>query len=126
VVQVDDEIAIREAMTQLLGGWGYRVIAAGSAAEAVERTSELPVCPDLLICDYRLRGGENGIDAIARLRMEYNATIPALLITGDTAPERLAEAAQSGLMLLHKPVPNARLRAALAELLATPAPAGEG
>ena len=76
--------------------------------------------PDLLICDYRLRGDENGVDVIERLRSEYNETIPAMLITGDTAPSRLIEAQASGLLLLHKPVSNSMLRAAVANVIARP------
>jgi hypothetical protein len=44
--------------------------------------------------------------------------VPALLISGDTAPERLREAEASGLPLLHKPVPVDTLRAQLLALLA--------
>ena len=47
---------------------------------------------------------------IERLRFEYNEDIPAILITGDTAPQRLLEAKASGHMLLHKPVPPKVLR----------------
>ena len=43
--------------------------------------------------------------------------MPALLITGDTAPDRLREAGSSGLPLLHKPVQPAELRARLEALL---------
>jgi hypothetical protein len=39
-----------------------------------------------------------------------------VLITGDTAPGWLAEVEASGLQLLHKPVPNGKLRAAIANL----------
>jgi two-component system, sensor histidine kinase len=116
VVVIDDEQAVREATSTLLRSWGHRVIAAGSGAEAVERLSTSSLRPDLLICDYRLRGEESGIAVIERLRSEYNEAIPAVLITGDTAPSRLAEAAASGLLLLHKPVPNGKLRAAIANL----------
>ena len=124
VVVIDDELAIREAMTALLAGWGHEVVAAGSAAEALERLADCPVRPDVIVCDYRLRDGETGIAAIEALRSEYNAVLPAMLITGDTAPDRLAEAQSSGLLLLHKPVPNGRLRAAIANLVLAP-PAGE-
>jgi CheY-like chemotaxis protein len=72
--------------------------------------------PRLIICDYRLREGGTGIDVIERLRSEYNDDIPGMLITGDTAPDRLKEAQASGFLLLHKPVPNARLRAAILHL----------
>jgi len=52
----------------------------------LERIATSPVRPDLIICDYRLRDGENGIAVIERLQSEYNEDIPAVLITGDTAP----------------------------------------
>jgi signal transduction histidine kinase/ActR/RegA family two-component response regulator len=119
IVVIDDEQAIREAMSSLLTSWGHRVVAAGSADEAMERLSTCPERPDVLICDYRLRGEENGLGAIERLRSEYNESIPAMLITGDTAPSRLAEAQASGLLLLHKPVSNSKLRAAIVNLIAS-------
>ena len=58
---------------------------------------------------------------IERVRNEYNDDeIPGMLITGDTAPDRIKEAAESGLLLLHKPVPNSRLRASITHLMANP------
>lgn len=75
--------------------------------------------PDLVICDHRLADGENGIEAVARLRAAIGE-VPALLITGETAPDRLAEARASGLVLLHKPIAGGRLRAAVTRLLAPP------
>lgn len=118
VVVIDDEAPIREAMEQLLAGWGYEVVTASSGIEAIELLASRPTRPDLIISDYRLRDGETGIAAIENLRSEYNVTIPALLVTGDTAPDRLAEAEASNLLLLHKPVPNSRLRAAMLNLIA--------
>jgi len=117
VLVIDDEVAIREAMAALLTGWGHQVVTAGSGAEVLARVVEGVARPELIICDYRLRAGETGIEVIESLRSEYNATIPAMLITGDTAPDRLAEARASGLLLLHKPVPNGKLRAAVAHLM---------
>ena len=119
VVVIDDELAIREAMSSLLIGWGYDVVTAGSGDEAMRRLTTCPVRPVLVVCDYRLREGENGVAVIERLRADYNETIPALLITGDSAPDRLADARASGLLLLHKPVSNSRLRAAIVNLIAT-------
>ncbi|MGS0893216.1 ATP-binding response regulator [Burkholderia stagnalis] len=118
VVIVDDEQAIREGMSGLLALWGYDTIVAASADEAVERLASCPKRPDLLVCDFRLRGNENGLHVIERLRTEYNLEIPALLISGDTAADRLAEAHASGCVLLHKPIPNGKLRAAIGNLVA--------
>ncbi len=125
VVVVDDELAIREGMSALLARWGYRVVGAGSGDEAIERLADSITRPALIICDYRLRGEENGVAVIERLRSEFNETIPAMLITGDTAPARLAEADARDVLLLHKPVSNSKLRSAVLHLIATPTESGE-
>jgi CheY-like chemotaxis protein/nitrogen-specific signal transduction histidine kinase len=117
VVVIDDESAIQRAMFSLLTGWGHDVVTGGSGDEVMQSLAARPERPDLVICDYRLREGENGIEVIERMRSEYNQDIPALLITGDTAPDRLADAQASGLILLHKPVPNSKLRAAIVNLI---------
>jgi signal transduction histidine kinase/CheY-like chemotaxis protein len=117
ILVVDDEAAIQQAMRSLLSSWGHDVITAGSGDELLGKIATCHVRPSLIICDYRLRGEENGIAVIRRLQSEYNDDIPALLITGDTAPDRLKEAQASGLPLLHKPIHNSKLRAAIAELL---------
>ncbi|RQS16615.1 ATP-binding protein [Burkholderia sp. Bp8998] len=117
VVVVDDELAIREGMSKLLGMWGYDTIVADSGDDAIERLSACPRRPDLLVCDFRLRGTENGLKVIERLRTEYNQEIPAMLISGDTAADRLAEAHASHCLLLHKPIPNGKLRAAIGNLI---------
>jgi CheY-like chemotaxis protein len=130
ILVVDDEVAIQIAMKSLLQSWGYSVIAAGSFAEMMEQVASITVIPRLIICDYRLRDNETGSTVIERLRNEYNDEIPGMLITGDTAPDRLKEAQASGYLLLHKPVPNDRLREAIEELIrsgpsesSSPAPA---
>jgi len=73
--------------------------------------------PDLIVSDFRLADGESGIGVIAQLREAFGAAIPAFLMSGDTAPERLREARESGHHLLHKPVRPMRLRAILNRLL---------
>lgn len=113
IVVIDDEAEIRAAMTMILAKWGHLVIAVGSGEEALATLADRPETPELIIADFRLRDGESGIDAVETLRAEYNTTIPAILITGDTAPDRLIEASAGGLPLLHKPVSSARLRTAM-------------
>lgn len=119
VLVIDDEIAIREAMNSLLTGWGYEVVTADSGVEMLAYLSKNPVRPDIVICDYRLRGKENGIDVIHSIQSHFDQAFPAMLITGDTAVNRLVEAQASGFLLLHKPVPNGKLRAAIVNLIAS-------
>jgi len=117
ILVIDDEMAIQIAMKSLLESWGYEAITAGSCDEMLERIATHGKAPRLIISDYRLRDNASGIDAIERLRSEYNDEIPGMLITGDTAADRLKEAQESGFLLLHKPVPNHRLRASIAHLI---------
>jgi two-component system, sensor histidine kinase len=73
-----------------------------------------------------LRDNEIGSAVIERLRNEYNDSVPGMLITGDTAPDRIKEARASGYLLLHKPVTNEVLHAAIARLMQMQPPAVEG
>jgi two-component system, sensor histidine kinase len=118
VVVIDDEADVREAVTVVLKQWGCHVLAAGDANEALARLAAQERGVDLIVSDYRLREGQTGIDAIRALRRQCGAQTPALIITGDTAPDRLREAAAAGYDLLHKPLNPARLKAALARTLA--------
>ena len=123
VAVIDDESQIREGLELLLQKWGAQPVVAGSAAELIallhDSRSGQPRIPDALICDYRLRAGESGIEAVQRLGEEFNRDIPALLVTGDTGGDRLLEAEASHLPLLHKPVRPRLLKNALAALLRT-------
>ena len=117
ILVIDDDPVIQGAMQSLLSSWGHDVIVAGSGAEMLDRVATRTRPPDLIICDYRLRDGENGIGVIKRLKSNYSERVPAVLITGDTASDRLQEAQESGLILLHKPVAEIKLRATVGNLM---------
>lgn len=121
ILVIDDETLVRQALRSLLQGWGYRVIDAGSLADMLALIGGRAEMPVLVIADYRLRD-EDGIDAVARLRAVIRPNLPALLITGDTSPDRLRCLQQSGLPVLHKPVGEERLRDAVMRLTALPRP----
>jgi two-component system, sensor histidine kinase len=113
----DDEI-VRDGMCHLLRGWGSECDAAESIEEALALV-QLNV-PDVIISDYRLREQRTGVEAIEAVREKLGSAIPALLITGDTAPTRLREAQASGIPLLHKPVSPDKLYRRLVELRSGP------
>ena len=104
------------SMAVLLGQWGCECLLAGSEDEAMEQLSRRRLVPDIVIADHRLREDRTGAQAIRRIHKEYNEDIPALIITGETAPDRLREAATSGYRLMHKPVSPEQLRLLLIEI----------
>lgn len=110
VLVVDDEPVVRAGTRMLLEELGCRCREAVGVRQAGERAAEAR--PDLVLADFRLTEGASGLDAIAAVRRHWPAT-PAVLVSGDTAPERLREAADAGIVLLHKPLSLAMLRAVL-------------
>jgi len=104
----------------VLQSWGYRVLAATSEAEAMAQLQSLGTTPSIILADYRLREGRTGTEAVAHIRDYFAASIPSIIITGDTAPERLREAEASGFSVLHKPIQPPELRQALRDTLSRP------
>ena len=117
VLVVDDEPSVRVGMRTLLEAWGCHVTVASGYAEAEQLLEQHGLGFDLIVADFRLRQHENGIDTVRRLRERLGEDVPALLVSGDTAPERLREAQDSGFPLLHKPVSAEKLQEALLDAL---------
>ncbi len=93
---VDGELSGREAMQALLSTWNCEVVAAASGAEMMALLRDLRSTPDLIIASCRLRGAENGADVIEMLRNEFNAEVPALLVSGEAAVSAATVGAPAG------------------------------
>ena len=113
VLVIDDDESVLAAMQSLLKSWGLDTIAARSYAEALPALAAESPNPDLIICDLQLSDGDTGPDVVARLSARFGRSVPALLISGETRPEWLRPARERGFVVLHKPVPKAKLRAAV-------------
>ncbi len=110
VVIIDDEAIILLSLRTLLEEWGYEVVAAMSGAEALDLLHGIGRMPNLIIADYRLREGRTGVEAIRDIHGVCGVRIPAVVLTGDTAPERLTEIRGAGFRLVHKPITTTLLR----------------
>ena len=117
VLLVDDDTIVVSAMAALLEAWGCRVLTAESIASAHAALDEGSSVPQLLIVDYRLRQGVTGVQVIDSIKQRLGAALPVVIITGDTAPERLREADAAGYPLLHKPVDPHGLMTTMRQLL---------
>lgn len=113
VALVEDNLDIRQIATKLITQWGCQVIDGELPQQVLHEMIRTGVSPDILICDYRLPHGITAIDAIKQLRQHWGRLIPAIVLTGDTAPQTLREIQASGAILLHKPITPARLRSVM-------------
>jgi signal transduction histidine kinase/CheY-like chemotaxis protein len=116
ILIIDDAPIVLEGTSGLLRKWGYSVVTAASDEAALMELNEREQRPDLIISDYHLANGKTGIEAIERINAALHKSIPTILISGDTAPERLRDAKNKGYILLHKPVDPMRLRAVMHQI----------
>lgn len=118
ILLVEDDPLSAESMATLLNGWGFTCELARTFEEIESALGKLGTPVDLVISDFRLPGNVTGDVAIEHAGSLLGIEIPALIVTGDTSPERLQELEGTGYLLLHKPVQPAQLRAVIRHLLA--------
>ncbi|WP_271596304.1 MASE1 domain-containing protein [Bradyrhizobium sp. CCBAU 25360] len=116
ILVIADAPMVTEGTGGLLSNWGYSVLSAESEDAALVRVAQRKQRPDLIISNYHLASGKTGICAIEQINAAFGSSIPAILISGDTAAEPLRDANETGYILLHRPVDPMRLRAVLHEL----------
>ena len=106
---VEDDPMVAEAMMELLERWGCDVTVEIDASAALKFIDKDLYVPDIVIADLRLPGELNGIQLILAIHSKIGP-IPSAIITGDTSPDRILLAKESGIQVLFKPLQPARLR----------------
>ena len=117
ILIIEDNSGIRQAYEIMLADWGYETLSAASGEEALDRAAQENWGFDAIIADHRLGLGLTGNAAATEIARRAGRSYPTMLVTGDTAEERLTEVSSSGFALLHKPVDADDLRRTLASLL---------
>ena len=121
ILVVDDDLATRDAVSEVLRQMGADVKVAESAEEAL--TAVATFQPQLLLCDIAMPG-EDGYAFIRRLRalgVDGGGSMPAMALTAlATDDDRQRSLAAGYQMHLTKPVDIDRLSAAVVELAARP------
>lgn len=112
ILCIDDEKDILRAMSLV-----FELLKCSS--DLVEGINEAIIAathkkPDIVLADFSLIGELNGVDAIHAIRT-IHPNMPALLVTGDTSPERLQLANRVGINMLHKPLAMDTLAQAIGE-----------
>ncbi|MDE2605128.1 MAG: hybrid sensor histidine kinase/response regulator [Burkholderiales bacterium] len=121
VLVLDDEADVREAMCRLLRSHEIEVEVVSSETEAVaalDKATQGSNPFSLLICDFRLSDGDDGLQVGQALSQQF-CNVPLLLVTGETAPERLQRVHEAGVPVLFKPVSAEGLLHAIAAAMPT-------
>jgi PAS domain S-box-containing protein len=117
IVIVEDDEQVAAAWRLLLKAEGFEVALAASAREARDLVAGGAMAPRLIISDYHLAEGSNGMDAVVAMRDEIGACVPAFIVTGDTSKIDVDSLANSRIM--NKPVEPGQLLSLASAALAT-------
>jgi two-component system CheB/CheR fusion protein len=117
ILLVEDDPDVRELLDLALRREGHRVIAAMDGASALDLAARATTKPDLILADYNLPNGMNGLVVANRIRATCRRPIPVVILTGDISTGALREIATQNCLQLNKPVKLAVLAQTIQHLL---------
>ncbi len=117
VVVIDNDAAVLDAMQGLMERWDCDVRCGRHLEGLASNADANAFLPDIILADYHLDDGRNGLEAVHALRLAAGRAIPAIIITADHSPVIADAARELECELLLKPVKPAELRALMQHLL---------
>lgn len=114
VLCIDDKAENLDAMQTLLNKWQVGSTIASDADQAIQQAEHYK--PDVLLVDYHLGNGINGLELIDRLRQGLETETPAALVTANQEEDVKRQCVALAIGYLSKPVKPAKLRALLQSL----------
>ncbi len=118
ILVVEDDPDLGEMLGELLHSQGHQVTTAPDGPRALECVARS--MPDLVLADYNLPDGPNGLELAAAIRAAAGRALPVIILTGDISSATLRAVAQGGCALLSKPVGLPELRQAIARASMAP------
>lgn len=115
VVCIDDDSTNLAAMQALLEQWQITCAACFHSPEEAMAAARGSPAPDLVLVDYQLGRGVDGLELFARLR-EHWPTVDGILVSAAAEADLAARAKAAGMLFLPKPLKPAALRASLTHL----------
>ena len=117
VLIVEDDPDLRMLLEALLTEEGYFAASANDGLSALSLVASAAVPPDLILTDFNLPNGLNGLQLIGRVRRKLHRDIPAIVLTGEIADTVSREIAVRNCLPIHKPVKVEELTKAIRRLL---------
>jgi two-component system CheB/CheR fusion protein len=120
ILVVEDDPELSDLLAQALQAEGHAVAKARDGASALQRIAGEMTQPDLILADFNLPGGMNGLQATHLLRARLHREIPVTILTGDISTATLRDIAGENCLQLNKPVKMKELTQAIQRLLTRP------
>lgn len=118
VLLIDNDVLSLTAMSELFSQWGYQVIAAANEAQALVLLKHNTCQPELIVADYHLDNGCNGVDTVLALTQKIASTPPCIICSADPSEEVRAHTSDAHFLFLRKPIKAIALKRTIRQLLA--------
>ena len=123
ILVIEDDPEVREYLALFLSESGYRVVTAVDGPNALALLANGGERPNLVLADYNLPNGLNGVEISQRMRREFELKVPFVILTGDITTGAMRDIALHDCVQFSKPVKLRELTQAIAKLLAPAPPA---
>jgi two-component system CheB/CheR fusion protein len=117
ILVVEDDPELRDLLGLFLTDEGHRPVTAPDGPTALDMIAHRALKPDLVLADYNLPNGLNGLQLAQLLRDKVGSTLPIVILTGDISTGTLRDAARQHCVLLNKPVKLTELSETMERLL---------
>jgi two-component system CheB/CheR fusion protein len=117
ILVVDDDPEVCELLETFLKSEGHRTSTAGDGIVALDLVAREMIRPALILADYNLPNGLNGLQLAAQLREKFHRALPVIILTGDTSTGTLRDIALQDCVQLNKPVKLPELTRTIQRLL---------
>jgi two-component system, chemotaxis family, CheB/CheR fusion protein len=119
ILIIDDDPAVCELLELALKTEGHHVTTAPDGSKALALLARGEHQPDLILADYNLPKGMNGIEVTAKLREQLGRQVPAIILTGDISTDAIGDISRHDCLQLNKPVKLKMLSEVIELLLGT-------
>lgn len=116
ILLIDDEPQITDSLSMILVDAGHDVEVAHNMQQLQQILITGRFIPQLVLSDDRLPGNLTSGDIIEEVNSHQGRPVPAIIMTGNTSPERIQILKAGGYPVLFKPVSNTEITTAIAQL----------
>jgi two-component system CheB/CheR fusion protein len=122
ILIVEDDPEMLDLLALVLKEAGHRVVTASDGVAALELVTHGAVRPDLVLADFNLPNGMDGLQTATKVRERLRREIPVVILTGDISTGTLRDVAFQHYARLSKPIRSRELRQVIGDLLASARP----
>ncbi len=104
ILVVEDDADLRELLEIVLREEGFVPLTARDGPSALDLLSRDGLAPSLVLTDYKLPNGMDGLQVATEVRRRLQRPLPVVVLTGDVSTDALRRIASHDCVQLNKPV----------------------